>query len=372
MRLTQGKFRRPSLAVLMIFLLTLALTLLMILDFFNLESLAPFNEGGFYFDYSWKGRMFLLFFLAIFILEYVTNRGLPQVTSDSKNKRLLRYFLALLFASLPLIWIFSVNFLGLDKVVVSAGDFLRGDYWREVLANNPNDPNSVNNFLSGDWPLSVDYLVFTISFIIAVFLAHGRAGLKAYSISLALIGGIGAIFLVDTLFPYGALKPLQMLALPTSACAASFLEFLGFKVSLAYLPAMQSSPMIMIYPEGGSASANINWPCAGVHSLFPFTLIMVLLLNKSGLSLFRKTLYFIMGFVITYFVNVLRIVVYFIILYYNGSSAAAIYHSDYGELLFVGWVGLYILFIILIEKLKIVEKIQRLSSKVCFKRYFRF
>lgn len=368
MLLTQGKFKRPSLAVLMIFVLTLALALLMVLDFFNLESYEPLNNGGFYFDYSWKGRMFLLLFLAIFILEYITNRGIQKVGStESKRRHLLRTFIVLFCASIPLIWIISENFLGFSDVVVAAGDGLRGDYWREVLANNPNDPNSVNNFLAGDWPLSVQYIIFALSMLSALFFGYGQKGLKAFSVSLALVGGIGFVFLIDTLFPYGALEPLQMMTLPTGACAAGMLNFLGFKVTLTYTPTFQSSPVITVFPDGSTASASINWPCAGIHSLFLFTLIMILLLRKCDVSLFRKTVYFIFGFAVTYFVNVLRIVFYFIILFFDGGDAAIVYHSDYGELLFIGWMGLYILLIACVEKFSLKEKIeQKLHHIKCF------
>jgi len=53
------------------------------------------------------------------------------------------------------------------------------------------------------------------------------------------------------------------------------------------------------------------------------------------MSSFRKTVYFIFGLAMTYFVNVLRIVVYFVILSIDGREAASVYHRDYGELLFM-------------------------------------
>ncbi|MGD2066153.1 MAG: hypothetical protein PVI43_03160, partial [Candidatus Bathyarchaeota archaeon] len=50
-----------------------AIVLLMILDYFNLESFPIFNERGFYFDYTWKGRLFILFFMWLLVLEYSLN-----------------------------------------------------------------------------------------------------------------------------------------------------------------------------------------------------------------------------------------------------------------------------------------------------------
>jgi exosortase/archaeosortase family protein len=151
-----------------------------------------------------------------------------------------------------------------------------------------------------------------------------------------------------------------MLTLPTSACATGVLDLLGFKASMYYGPQV-SGTLINIYPDN---SATVNWPCAGIHSLFLFTLIMILLLRKTDLTLFRKTVYFIFGLAVTYLVNVLRIVVYFLILLSNGKEAAAIYHRDYGELLFIAWIGLYILLIVCIEKFRLIEKIKHMAQTI--------
>jgi thaumarchaeosortase len=359
MHLPQILLKKSSLTIFMIILFAAALVLLMVLDFFNLEAYAPFNFGGFYFDYSWKGRMFLFIFLAIFILEYITGGNLEKTEKPaSKRKQNLAIIAALLFASIPLIYIASENFLGFDRIVIGVGEALRGDYWRAALAHNSNDPNSFGNFIAGDWILSLQYLVFAISAALAVFLLYGKVGLKTFSISIILVAGLGMVFLVDTLFPYGALKPLMLLTLPTSACATALLEAIGFIVTMSYTPQL-GKPMISVYPGGEAASATVNWPCAGIHSLFLFVLIIVLLLRKSEMSSFRKAIYFIFGLAITYFVNVLRIVIYFIIYYYNGLEEATIFHNNYGELLFITWIGIYIVIILFIEKYSLVEKVTR-------------
>ena len=48
-----------------------AIGLLMVLDYFDLEAFPLLNERGFYFDYTWVGRLFLLFFLWLFVLEFL-------------------------------------------------------------------------------------------------------------------------------------------------------------------------------------------------------------------------------------------------------------------------------------------------------------
>ncbi len=330
----------------------------MILDYFNIESIAHFNDGGFYFEYTWKGRLYLLFFLAIFILEFFASfAGLSRKSVESEKRKRLSVFAILVCASIPLAYVISVNFLGLDKTVIGIGEALRGEYWR---TNFPN----WSNFLRGDWPLSFEYFIFTISFAVTIILAYGKAGLKAFSIALALIAGMSTVYIIDTIYPYGVLRPLQMMALPTAACATALLEIFGYQASLLYSSGPQSSPIIRVYSNNYPLSAGVNWPCAGVQSLFLYTIIILLLFQKSGISSFRKMIYFIIGAIGTYLANVLRIFSFFIILLNQGSAAAQVFHSVYGELYFVGWTFLYISLIICIERFNLVEKSKQMMTKI--------
>ncbi|UCC57589.1 MAG: hypothetical protein JSW14_04185 [Candidatus Bathyarchaeum sp.] len=342
-----------------------AVALLVFLDYFNIESITLFNERGFYFDYTWKGRLFLLFFVWLFVLESLVNLKLLEKDQKTRSRSHFKVLAIFLCAIIPIIYIFSVNFLGLDQTVINIGEVLRGDYWR---AHSP----YWELILEGDWPLVLEYLVFTISFLATILLAYGKAGLKAFSITLALIAGMGTIYLIDTLYPYGVFKPLQMLALPTAACAAALLEIMGYNFILAFSTGLESTPIIRINANGSLSSVSIAWPCAGVHSLFLYTLIILLLFRKSSMSSFRKLMYFIIGAIGTYSVNVLRIVSYFIVLVNEGKSAAQTFHDIYGELYSVLWIFLYILLITCIQKFRLVERtthtlryfLERVKSKV--------
>jgi len=329
-----------------------AIVLLVILDYFNLESLTLFNERGFYFDYTWKGRLFLLFFLWLFVLEFSLNldknskKDLEYEHIGSKFKIIANFICAII----PLIYIFSVNFLGVDQTIINLGDMLRGEYWRANFGD-------WHHILNAAWPLSFEYLVFTVSFLATILLAYGKDGVKKFAITLAFISGISVIYLTDTIYPYGVLRPLQLLALPTAACAAVLLDILGYSFVLSFSPGLDAMPTIRTYAGGQSFSIGIAWPCAGVHSLFLYTLIILFLFKKSNISSFRKIFYFIVGAIGTYSVNILRIIVYFFILVNEGLSAAQTFHDVYAELLFVAWILLYILLIISIQKFRLVEKI---------------
>lgn len=326
-----------------------AIALLVVLDYANIESITKFNEG-FYFDYTWKGRLFLLFFLWLFVLETSLNWDPPKETPELKPLINVKTIASIICALFPLIYIISVNFLGLNQTVIDLGDALRGDYWRTYFLGD------LGYLLGAAWPLLVEYFVFSVSFLATILLAYGKDGVKKFGITLALIVGISGVYFMDIFFPYGVFKPLQLLSLPTAACAAILLDVLGYSFTLSFSPGAKAMPIIRTYASGKWYSVGIAWPCAGVHSMFLYTLIILLLFKKSSMSRFRKLAYFIVGAIGTYSVNILRILTYFNILLNQGLDAAQTFHDVYAELLFVAWILIYIVLIICIEKFRLVEK----------------
>ena len=330
----------------------IAVFLLMFLDYFNLEKISFFNNNGFLFDVTWKGRLFLFFFFWLFaVVSFSEFRSLGGILQASSRSR-LRLLFILVFALVPLLYIIGVNFLGLDQPVIQAGDFLRGEYWKASSSN-------WENFLTGDWPLSIEYLVFTLSFLATLFLAFGKRGLKIFSLAIGLIAGITVVYMIDTLFPYGAFVPLQSFALPTAACAAVLLQALGIPFNFAFSPtALGSMPVIVVSAQGASVATSVAWPCAGVHSLFLYTVLILLLFGNSNISGFRKAIYFVVGLVGTFSVNVLRIVRYFVLLVGQGKEVALTFHNVYGELYFFTWMLGYFFLIWGIQRFSIVERLK--------------
>jgi len=319
--------------------------LLMTLDYLNIESFYLFNTR-FLFDETWKGRMFYLFFIWLLFLESIIESE-KIVEKRPKNRfRILVFFIC---ANVPLIYVLAVNFLGMNQAIVELG---------RIIGINPGE-----YFMFLSWPLSFEYLVFFISFLIAIILAYKTDGLKTFSISLSLLGVMSFIYMIDTYYPEGMLKPLQMLALPAAACAAALLEILGYNFTLTYQPGPRSLPLIYM---PGFPPIGIVWSCAGVHSLLLYLLIILLLFRRSNISGFRKLVYFIIGGICTYFVNTLRIASYFVIRESSGQNAAQFFHDSIGELYFLFWMFTYILIIISVEKFMLVEKIKYGIQRLCF------
>jgi len=320
-------------------------TMLMFLDYFDMESFSVFNQE-FRFLSTWKGRMFYLFFLWLLFLESIIDWS---KIVEKKPKKRFRIFAFFICAVIPLIYVLSVNFWGIDEVILSVGQNL----------------GFTDTSLVFHWPLCIEYLVFAFSFLVAIFLAYGKLGLGYFSIALSLLVGMSVVYTINAFEsgPAGIFKPFEMLALPTAACAVAVLDILGHSCTLNFQAGPNSMPLI-ITPSG---AAYIGWPCAGVHSLFLFIVIILLFFKRSSISTFHKFIYFVVGAIGTYLANVLRIVSYFVILENDGTSAARFFHNSLGELYFVSWMFICILIIVSIERFMLVEKARYSVQKL---RYF--
>lgn len=349
--------------------------MLFLLDYYNLEgynyrfnaetnnfeswSNVFFNQS-FVFELTWKGRMFLLVFLWLLLIESAIDW---RKIVDEKPKNHKMMLASLVCVLIPTIYVLATNFLGLDLSLLKIGHYVFGI--RSVSGTNvPED------FLHLAWPLSCEYIVFTVFFISAILLAYKTKVLKALSISFALLGGIGVAYLFDTIYPFGVFRPLQAFALPTAATAAALFDLLGYGVRLVF-PAPgyvgePSLPSLTVIMGGKTAGANIAWACAGVQSLLLYVLIILVFFKKADISAFRKLVYFITGLFGTFFVNVLRVMSILVIMLNSGNDAGMIFHNTYGEIYSVIWIFLYIILIGCIERFMLVERMrstfQRMNS----------
>jgi exosortase/archaeosortase family protein len=116
------------------------------------------------------------------------------------------------------------------------------------------------------------------------------------------------------------------------------------------LPAIGGMPTFMIENSLGnySSALSIAWPCSGIESLIIYAVVMLLFLRIMIIPLKHKIIYFTVGAVITFFVNVLRIVTLFVISVNTGgwTIEAQRFHDFYGMLYSLTWILSYPLLII--------------------------
>jgi thaumarchaeosortase len=349
-----SEIRKGRIHFLLMSFFVIPILLILFLDFFNIEAFDSFNQK-FMFDLTWKGRMFYLFFIWLLLLESILDWEVIAIKQRTFQNR-FRVLLPCIFAAVPSVYILSVNFLGLNQMILNFG---------QALQIRP-------DFINEHWPLSIEYLILISFFISAIWLAYGSVGLKSYAISLSLLAGIGVTYLVDTIWPFGTFKPMQLLAVPTAACATALLDLLGYNAALTYpvsSPEYGSMPIMNVWKgEGLPVTRAIGWPCAGVHSLLLFTLITLVFFKKTTMQRERKVIFFLIGAAGTYLTNVFRIASFFTISIHYGEKAGNTFHDSYGELYFVAWILLYFTIIITIQSGKINRLTQAFRKKL---RVFR-
>ena len=277
------------------------------------------------FESTWKGRLYYLFFLWLVSLETI----LSWETINLKIHRLKSAKIILILASslLPLAYVLISQFLGLNTILT------------DLAIKSGIDPHWAINF----FPLSIEYLVFTVLFVVIVTLCYGVSSLQDYSISTVFLGLIGMIYITDDMYPYGRFTPFQLLVPTTARLAAGLLNLLGYQTT--WLGIRNGMP-ILSASDGlrSSGPLAIAWPCSGIASLLIYTVTILLFFKKTNISWKQRTIYFVIGAVITYFINIVRIATIFIMALNQQDWVR--FHDLYGQLYSITWIILYPLIIV--------------------------
>ncbi len=307
-----------------------------VLAFCILFSISPTS-----FSSTWTGRTFYLFFLWLIFLEIILDW--EKITQIRLNLRSPRTLLLVAFSILPTAYVIAVNFLGVRSTLFGMVDWL----------GIPFAPIQRPDWTYVEWVISLEYLIFTAFFAAIVWLIYQREGIKIFSIPLVFLGGIGAIYMIDTLYPFGYFTPLQMFVPFTASFAAGVLNWLGYQT--AFTGQHLSLPILAVSDSSGQVLIQyaIGWPCAGVQSLLIYTFVILIFFKKTTISLVHKLVYFVVGSFITYVVNIFRIVSIYLVYISNLSQgreiavqAANSFHRYYGGLYGMTWIVAYPLIIV--------------------------
>jgi thaumarchaeosortase len=297
-----------------------------ILPFLILYSQDPAN-----FELAWKGRMFYIFFIWLASLEVIMNwENLVTKVKKLASARNIMFIMAL---SLPTAYVMVSNFTGLNNLIVN---------WAQL--SHVGWPK--------DMPVSIEYLVFATLFVFLMWSEFGSVGLKDSAISSLFLVSIGIIFTIDTLYPYGSFTPFQALVPTTSSLAANFFNLMGYKTTISnvmyngsWVSLLQvQNPRIPLNVYTNPVGFNIAWPCAGIESLIIYTGTILVFLKGSALSWKRSAIYFSVGAIVTYFINVLRIATFVVLGMQFGENSTQVndFHSIYGSLYSITWIISYL------------------------------
>ena len=299
------------------------------------------------FDFLWKGRAPYFLFLWLLLLE--TYLGWKNVKEEGGSFWSKKTILATAILLLPTMYAAGL-YIGLYDAILQLGKVVgvpvaQFGEW----------------YLTHSWVYSFEYILFTIFFVSAIWLLYGIQGLKSFAVSSFFIGGVGVFYMVDTFYPYGTFTTLQSFVPITTSAATIILNLLGYATQ-TFSGGADGLGLLVTGSDGKTYQAIVSWSCAGSHSLFLYSFMIMLFLRGTNISRTRKIIYVIMGAAGTFFVNILRIVAILLAGVNSGASLAATFHEFYGEFFFIAWMFIYLTILYLLET-RIFPKIRNKQKK---------
>jgi thaumarchaeosortase len=315
------------------------------------------------FEATWKGRTFYIFFVWLALMEIIMSwENLVPKVKKKASARNAMFFMALL---LPTAYVVASSYGGLGTVINKWG-----------LSNNVGLDVSNDGRLYSWMPLSTEYLVLAVLFVLVIWSEYGFAGLKDSAISSLFLATIGIIYTIDNFYPNASFTPFQALVPATSTLAANFLSLMGYKASFLK-PQTPGAPLLQVQSRSGLSTAfSIAWPCSGIESLLIYAVTILLFLKRSPITWMHRIAYFAVGAIVTYFINILRIATIFIIQLNTGGGntltpQAEEFHNFYGQLYSITWIMAYPLMIMgsqilwnRVEGWRNERKLQRIPTSV--------
>jgi thaumarchaeosortase len=280
------------------------------------------------FETSFAGRSPYIIFLWLFLLELIVSQPIPR--SGILNRKRLLASLALM--TIPTLYAIGLVFFDLGRIVTEIGKALGVPY-----------DTFGNWFIDVAWPISFEHIVFALSFTAIMFIVYRVNGVKKLAIPLFFFWATTFFSILNTFAPYGAVWMLQALVPLTARSTASVLELMGYQTFLAPLMDSRGAGTLLVVANGGSSfPVAIYWPSAGIHSLFIYSITILLFIKDASFTRLQKTACFVIGAIGTFAANVARIVTICIVGLSVGASAAQLLHDYYGEVFFISWMIIYV------------------------------
>ncbi|GBC74928.1 hypothetical protein HRbin06_00236 [archaeon HR06] len=254
------------------------------------------------------GRGYQIISLIFLILEFLNYKDLLKLRKKYKNLIYFLIFLILLY----------FTYLYLFK-------------GRDFLEN-------LGKVLKVPLPLSFFWFFDNMIFTVYIFscLIFSFENWRFFTVTLIYLLANTSILALDAFFPYDTLGPFQILVPFILYSNSLLLSLFGAKTEIF--------GNIMEIRGENFFRIRVFWPSAGIHSLIIYSFVMLGFLLRFPLKWKRKILYFTLGFLGTFFMNIVRI---FLLSYYAAFIQADVkiweeFHSILGEILFLSWLVIYL------------------------------
>lgn len=219
--------------------------------------------------------------------------------------------------------------------------------------------------LVDSWEWMWDFIVMGLFVGSSLGVLFGKKWYKVAPAGAIYLIGSAVILSLDAFFPYDSLGPLQLIVpryLQIDQVVIRFIDDHIMNLGPG-IPAIAKGNLLVLNGLHGPFALQVFWPSAGVHSMIIYTLVMLAFLFKMHIPVQRKIIYFLIGTIGTATVNLIRIIslsVFALIITTNVHEWES-FHSVAGEIMFLPWLGVYIVIIMYVEG-KIRRRFQAIAT----------
>jgi thaumarchaeosortase len=200
---------------------------------------------------------------------------------------------------------------------------------------------SLLNYSWHEFWVTVVYLSLALILIVDL---TGLRQFRAFLFTLTYTTLTALVLLLDAIFPYDELGPLQSVV-PVLVSVASGI------MKATNLVNITSFGNTMLINAGDMVRALVvYWPSAGVHSFLIFTGIAIAFLLKQRIGGLRFLAYTVLGALGTISVNVARIILLAYYTAYYPPQYFQSFHDVIGEILFLPWLVAFMLIVHFAER----------------------
>jgi thaumarchaeosortase len=284
------------------------------------------------FSLSWnEGRGGFLFAMAFIAAELI---GIRRAISKKK------FIVVVALAVLTIIYFIAIEQGGL----------------REYIRNGA---STYSVSLVDSWVWMWDFVIMSAFVAISLVVLFGKKWYKIAPAGAIYLIGSAVILSLDAFFPYDSLGPLQVIVPVYLQIDQGVINFIDHYVTnvgpenpaSTAIPATARDNLLLLNGLHGPFALQVFWPSAGVHSMIIYTLVMLAFLLKMEIPIKRKLIYFAIGTFGTVAVNIVRITslsLYALVVTTNVREWEA-FHSVAGEIMFLPWLGIYLVVVMYAE-----------------------
>jgi len=115
-------------------------------------------------------------------------------------------------------------------------------------------------------------------------------------------------------------------------------------------------------PDGDVLHLGVEAGCIGIYSFLIFAIVIVVTMMEDPGSLRTKLLWSVAGIIGTFCVNIVRVSLIFVVIYYFGYKDWRKIHTNIGYILFIAWIAFF--FLIFSKSQAILSKLQKFWRKL--------